>query len=61
MKEKKNRVTKRTELRAQSAKDFANELADFITETTNLPCRVDSRSMGKAVITLGQDDSEMDE
>ena len=56
-KEKKNRVTKQVERRPQSAADFATELADFITETTGQPCRVDGRSMGHAVITLGQDDS----
>lgn len=61
MKEKKNRITKKVERRPQSAADFALELADFITETTGQACRVDARSMGYAVITMGQDDSGEDE
>lgn len=56
-KEKKNRITGKVERRPQSAGDFATELADFITEVTGQACRVDGRSMGHAVITLGQDDS----
>lgn len=62
MVEKKNPITKKVERKPQAAKDFATRLADFITETTGQPCRVDARSIGKAVITLGQDDSgEFDE
>jgi hypothetical protein len=60
-KEKKNRISGKVARRAQSAGDFASELADFITEMTEQPCRVDARSMGHAVITLGQDDSLSDE
>lgn len=60
-KEKKNRISGKVERRAQSAGDFASELADYITEMTEQPCRVDARSMGHAVITLGQDDSLSDE
>ena len=60
-KEKPNRITGKVERKAQSAGDFANELADFITEQTGQPCRVDARSIGYAVITLGQDDSLSDE
>ncbi len=60
-KEKKNRISGKVERRAQSAGDFASELADFITEMTEQPCRVDARSMGHAVITLGQDDSLSDD
>jgi hypothetical protein len=56
-KEKKNRLTGKVERRAQSAGDFAAELADFITEQTGQACRVDGRSIGYAVITMGQDDS----
>ncbi|MBP5476218.1 MAG: hypothetical protein J6Y00_00815 [Paludibacteraceae bacterium] len=46
---------------AQTAGDFATRLADYITELTGQPCRVDARSIGYAVITLGQDDSLSDE
>ena len=60
-KEKKNRITGKVERRAQSAGDFAAALADFITEQTGQPCRVDARSIGHAVITMGQDDSLSDE
>lgn len=55
-KEKKNRVTGKVELRPQSAANFAQDLADFITELTGQACSVDGRSIGYAVITLGQDD-----
>ena len=47
--------------KAQSAADFATSLADYITELTGQPCRVDGRSIGHAVITLGQDDSLSDD
>ena len=56
-KEQKNRITKQVERRAQSAADFATGLADFITETTGQPCRVDAITIGYAEITLGIDDS----
>lgn len=46
---------------AQTAGDFATRLADYITELTGQPCRVDARSIGYAVITMGQDDSLSDE
>lgn len=59
--EKRNPVTKKTLIKAQSAADFATKIADKITELTEQPCRVDSRSMGYAVITMGQDDSGDDE
>lgn len=60
-KEKKNRVTGKVDRKPQSAADFAQDLADFITEVTGQACRVDARSMGYAVITLGQDDSASDD
>lgn len=60
-KEKKNRITGEVLRQAQSAGDFAAALADFITEQTGQPCRVDARSIGHAVITMGQDDSLSDE
>lgn len=56
-KEKKNRVTGKADRIPQSAADFAQSLADFITEITGQACRVDARSIGYAVITLGQDDA----
>lgn len=43
--------------KAQSAADFATSLADYITELTGQPCRVDAITIGYAEITLGQDDS----
>lgn len=57
LKEKKNHVTGKITKKPQSAKDFAAGLAAFITEVSGQPCRVDARSMGYAVITLGQDDA----
>jgi len=60
-KEKKNRVTGKVDRKPQSAADFAQDLADFITEVTGQACRVDSRSMGYAVITMGQDDSALND
>ena len=60
-KEKKNRITGKVERKAQSAGDFAAGLADFIMEQTGQPCRVDARSIGHAVITMGQDDSLSDD
>ncbi len=56
-KEEKNLVTGKIDRKPQSAADFAQSLADFITEISGQACRVDGRSMGYAVITLGQDDS----
>lgn len=60
-KEKKNRVTGKIDRKPQSAAIFAQDLADFITEITGQSCRVDARSMGHAVITLGQDDAAGDD
>lgn len=60
-KEKKNRITGKVERKAQSAGDFATDLANFITETTGQACRVDIVSIGEAEITLGQDDSLSDD
>ena len=59
--EKKNHVTGVVLRQPQNAGDFATNLADFITEITGQPCRIDSRSMGHAVITMGQDDSIIEE
>ncbi len=60
-KEKKNRVTGKIDRKPQSAADFAQSLAEFITEISGQACRVDARSMGYAVITLGQDDAANDD
>ena len=59
--EKKNTRTGKVTRSAQTAGDFATRLADYITELTGQACRVDGRSIGYAVITLGQDDSLSDE
>ena len=59
--EKRHPLTKKMVVKAQSAQDFAEKIADHITELTEQPCRVEKRSMGYAVITMGVDDSGEDE
>ena len=57
-KEKKNRRTGKVVKSAQYAKDFGEGLAEYITEITNEPCRVEARGVGKVFITLGLDVTE---
>ena len=57
-KEKKNRRTGKVTTVAQYAKDFGDGLADYITEITGEPCRVEARGVGKVFITLGMDVTE---
>ena len=59
--EKRHPLTKKMVVKAQSAQDFAEKIADHIEELTEQPCRVEKRSMGYAVITMGVDDSGEDE
>ena len=57
-KEKTNRRTGKVVKSAQYAKDFGEGLAEYITEITNEPCRVEARGVGKVFITLGLDVTE---
>lgn len=54
-KEKKNKRTGKVITTAQYAKDFGDGLADYITEITEMPCRVEPRGVGRVYITLGID------
>lgn len=54
-KEKKNKRTGAVTSTAQYAKDFGDGLADYITEITGQPCRVEPRGVGKVFITMGYD------
>ena len=57
-KEKVNRRTHKRVKAAQYAKDFGQGLADYITEVTGQPCRVEPLGVGKVFITMGQDATE---
>ena len=57
-KEKKNKRTGKTTMVAQYARDFGEGLANYITEITSEPCRVEQRGVGKVFVTMGQDVTE---